>query len=155
MTATSTPRTLPHDIWFANTLMRVLADQQSTNGQFALIDQRAAKGFSPPTHVHSAEDQFLYVIDGSITVRLGDEESVIADGEVVWLPRGIPHTFRIDSAEARFLEITTPAGFEDFHIQLGTTATEARLPEPGPIDVSAMAAGGIPFGVEIIGPPMT
>lgn len=154
-TPRSNPRPLPHDIWFANTFMRVLADQHSTGGQFALIEQRAAKDFSPPTHVHNNEDQLLFVVEGSITARLGDEESTVAEGESVWLPRGVPHTFRVESDEARLLEITTPGGFEDFHIELGAEATEARIPEPGPIDVAAMVSGGVPFGTEILGPPMT
>lgn len=157
-TSTSTSsasRTLPTDIWFANTFMRLVADRHSTNGQFALIEQRAAKGFSPPTHLHHHEDQLLFVIDGSLTARRGDEDIVVAEGESVWLPRGIAHTFRIDSDEARLIEITTPAGFEDYHVQLGTPAMEQRIPEPGPIDVPALAAGGVPFDVEILGPPMS
>ena len=153
-TTENTTRTLPIDIWFANSFMRLVADRQSTDGQFALIEQRAPKGFSPPVHCHHNEDQLLFVIDGSLTARLADEETIVGEGEAVWLPRGIPHTFRIDSDEARLIEITTPAGFEDYHVRLGTLATEARIPEPGPIDVPALAAGGVPFAVEILGPPM-
>ncbi len=154
MSATTTLRSLPHDIWFANTFMRVLADKASTNGQFALIEQRAPKGFSPPLHVHANEDQLLFVVAGTITARRGDQDAEVGEGEAVWLPRGVPHTFRVETDEARLLEISTPGGFEDFHIGLGTQATEVRIPEPEPIDVPAMIAAGIPFGTEILGPPM-
>ena len=135
---------LPTDVWFANSLMRVLADAEVTGGQLALIEQRAPRGFSPPTHVHSREDQLLVVIEGAITARLGDDDSVVGEGESVWLPRGIAHTFRVDSDEARIIEVTTPGGFEQFHVELGTPATEVRIPDPAPVDVGAMAAGSVP-----------
>lgn len=142
------------DIWFAGTLMRVLADHASTNGQFALIEQRAPRGFSPPTHVHQNEDQFFYVLDGQITTRIGDDERALGPGETAWLPRGIPHTFRVDSTEARLLEVSTPAGFEQFHVQLGEPAADLRIPDSAPLDVPALAAGSARFGCENVGPPM-
>lgn len=145
---------LPRDIWFANTFMRILADRDSTDGQFALVEQRARKGFSPPVHVHAHEDQMFYVIDGDVTVRIGDAESTIGAGQTAWLPRGVAHTFRVDSDEVRLLEISTPAGFEQFHVDLSVPATEARVPDPGPLDVAAMAAGSARYGCDIIGPPM-
>jgi quercetin dioxygenase-like cupin family protein len=152
MTTTTTETTT--DIWFAGTLMRVLADHASTNGQFALIEQRAAKGFSPPAHVHAEEDQLFYLLEGVLTVRLGDEERVLEPGQVAWLPRGTAHTFRVDSDEARLLEISTPAGFEQYHLDLGEPATELRIPDPAPLDVAAMAAGSARYGCDIVGPPM-
>lgn len=142
------------DIWFAGSLMKVLADHASTGGQFALVEQRAARGFSPPIHVHSREDQFFYVLAGAVTARLGDDERLLGPGDTQWLPRGVAHTFRIDSDEARLLEITTPAGFEQFHVDLGEPAAELRVPDPAPLDVAALAAGSASYGCDIIGPPM-
>ena len=145
---------LPQDLWFANTFMRVHAGAAATNGQFALVEQRARRGFSPPVHVHANEDQMFYVVSGSITVRLGEVESTLGAGESAWLPRGVPHTFRVDSDEVRLLEISTPGGFEQFHVEVGAPAGEERIPDPAPLDVAAMAAGSARFGCDIIGPPM-
>lgn len=144
----------PNDIWFAGSLMTVLADRTSTGGQFALVEQRAARDFSPPVHVHSREDQFFYVLTGTVTARLGDAERVLGPGDSQWLPRGLAHTFRVDSDEARLLEITTPAGFEQFHVDLSEPASERRIPDPTPLDVAALAAGSARYGCDIIGPPM-
>ena len=143
------------DIWFAGTFMRVLADAGSTGGQFALLEQWAPAGFSPPLHVHEHEDQMFYVLAGELTVRLGEDERTVAAGETAWLPRGTPHTFRVDSDGARLLEISTPAGFERFHVELAEPATERRIPDPGPLDVPAMAAASARYGCDIIGPPMS
>lgn len=154
MTTTTPSTSTSTDIWFAGTLMRVLADKASTNGQFALVEQRAAHGFSPPVHVHQHEDQFFYVLEGELTVRLADDERRIGVGETAWLPRGISHTFRVETPEARLLEITTPAGFEQFHLDLSEPATELRIPDPGPLDVEAMAAASARYGCDIVAPPM-
>lgn len=156
VTATTTPTTpaTSTDIWFAGTLMRVLADKASTNGQFALVEQRAARGFSPPVHVHQHEDQFFYILEGELTVRLGDDERRVGVGDTAWLPRGVPHTFRVETPQARLLEITTPAGFEQFHLDLSEPAAALRIPDPGPLDVEALAVASARYGCDVIGPPM-
>lgn len=105
-------------------------------------------------HVHRHHTDLFYVLEGELTVRLGDHERVLGPGETAWLPRGIAHTFRIDSPEARLLEISTPAGFEQFHVELGEPAAELRIPDPAPLDVAAMAAGSARHGCDIVGPPM-
>lgn len=150
----STTTTSARDLWFAGTLMRVLADRESTDGQFALIEQRARRGFSPPAHVHQNEDQFFYVLEGELTVRVGDAEQRLGVGGTAWLPRGEVHTFRVESEEARLLEISTPAGFERFHIDAGAPAAELRIPDEMPLDVEALAAASARFGCDIVGPPM-
>lgn len=146
--------TSTHDLWFAGTLMHVLADREVTDGQFALIEQRAPRGFSPPVHVHEHEDQFLYVLEGELTVRVGDLERVVPAGETAWLPRRQPHTFRVDSEEVRLLEISTPGGFEQFHVDAGVPAAEPRIPDQAPLDVPAIAAASARYGCAIVGPPM-
>jgi quercetin dioxygenase-like cupin family protein len=151
---TTTTPTSTSDLWFAGTLMQVLADRRTTNRQFALIEQRAARGFSPPLHVHQHEDQFFYVLEGELTVRIGDVERRVGARGTAWLPRGTAHTFLVESDEARLLEITTPAGFEQFHVDAGTPAEELRIPDAGPLDVAALAAASARYGCDIIGPPM-
>lgn len=155
MTTTSgVSMTTSTDIWFAGTLMRVLADSASTEGQFTLIEQWAPKGFSPPIHVHQREDQLFYLLDGRLTLRLGEHDRPLEPGETMWLPRGIPHTFRVDSPDARLLEVSTPAGFEQFHLDLSEPARERRIPDPVAVDVALFAATSARYGCDIVGPPM-
>lgn len=150
----SSAPTSTSDLWFAGTLMHVLADHEMTGGQFALIEQRARRGFSPPVHVHAREDQFFYVLEGEVTVLLGDAERRVAAGGTAWLPRKVAHTFRVESDEVRLLEISTPAGFEQFHIDAGAPAAELRIPDETPLDVRAMAEASARYGCDIVGPPM-
>ena len=53
----------------------------------------------------------------------------------------------------RTLQITTPAGFEDYAAMVGEPAAERRLPDPGPVDPVVLAHAGRLHGVEILGPP--
>ncbi len=47
----------------------------------------------PSLHVHSREDEVYLVLDGVLTVQLGDERFAVPADGLAWLPRGIPHAF--------------------------------------------------------------
>jgi quercetin dioxygenase-like cupin family protein len=140
--------------WFVGSLNRVVATAAETNGSFALMEQWAAVGFSPPRHVHHREDSALIVLAGELLVQRGDEELVAKQGQTVFLPRDVPHTFLVTSDDAHFYELVTPGGFELFHIDASDPAPAATLPPPGPPDVPRLIAALVPYGAEIIGPPM-
>jgi len=142
------------DRWFLGTLLRMVADGSDTNGQLVVMEQHAAKGFSPPLHVHHREDTALMVLDGTLTVRVDGVDRQITNGGFAWLPRDLPHTFRVDSDLARFLEFATPAGIEGFHIAASDPAQRNELPAPTAPDVMKLVNAIAPYGADIIGPPM-
>ena len=62
-----------------------------------------------PLHVHRADDEAWYVLEGELGFRLGDEEVVAAAGSAVMARRGTPHTFwNAGEVEARYLLVMTP-----------------------------------------------
>ena len=62
-----------------------------------------------PFHVHYADDEAWYVLEGSLTVRLGDQEVTVAAGGIVFAPRGTPHTYwNPQPTPTRYLLIMTP-----------------------------------------------
>ena len=141
--------------WFLDTWMRVLCDHDSTDGAMSMIEWRGGAGFSPPLHVHHGEDTAMLVLEGSLTVRVGDEETVAGPGDLAWLPRDVPHTFRVETETARYLEVITPAGFERFHVEGSRPVSgDSFLPEPTPVDPAALAAHAAEHACDIIGPPM-
>lgn len=142
------------DRWFIGTLLQIVAAGEDTDGQLAVMEQRARRGFSPPRHVHRREDTALLVLEGRITASVGDERRVVGAGEFVWLPRDVPHTFRVDSDIVRQLEFVTPAGFEQFHVDTSEVARSLELPPAAAPDVPRLLAGIAPYGAEIVGPPM-
>jgi quercetin dioxygenase-like cupin family protein len=80
------------------------------------------EGSGPPRHVHAEHDEMWYVLEGRFTFALGDREFQAAAGDVVVGPRGVPHTFRADTANSRLLDIHMPGGFERFFVQAGVPA---------------------------------
>ena len=156
-TSASSPISIPVDErlrWFVGSLNRIVATADETAGTFGLMEQWAAEGFSPPLHVHHREDSALVILDGRMTVRRGDEELSAGSGDFVFLPRDVPHTFRVDSPEAHFLELVTPGGVEQFHVDASDPAPAAVLPPPGPPDIGRLVDALVPYGAEILGPPL-
>jgi len=86
---------------------------------------------------------------------VGGEVVVAPAGSFVYGPRDIPHTFLVSSAEARFLLVTEPAGFEGFMRALSEPAQALTLPPPSvqPPAPELMMATAAEYGIEILGPP--
>lgn len=100
---------------FLDSLLAIRADSERTSGQLGLSESWAPRGHSSPPHIHSREDEAFFVIDGEMQFWLGDDPPFRHEsGGLAWLPRSKPHAFVVTSPTARFLTITTPAGFEDF-----------------------------------------
>lgn len=142
------------DRWFLGTHLRIVADAATTGGQLTVMEQRARRGFSPPLHLHRREDTAMLVLEGRLTVQRGDEILPVGPGELVWLPRDVPHSFRVDSDEVHLYELATPAGIEGFHLEASVPAGGPGLPPPGPIDPALVPAVVGDYGAEIVGPPM-
>jgi mannose-6-phosphate isomerase-like protein (cupin superfamily) len=94
----------------------VKASSDTTGGGFTMTDSTIAPGFpGPPPHWHRALTDSFFVLEGTLTVRLGDEIVEAGPGTYICVPPGKVHTFsnRSDSP-ARFLNINSPAGWEDY-----------------------------------------
>jgi quercetin dioxygenase-like cupin family protein len=95
---------------------RYLVGGDATNGRFAVIEHDIPpRALAAPMHTHRHEDEYSFVLEGRVGVRIGEEEAVAGPGELVVKPRGIPHAFWNAGAEpARLLELISPAGFERY-----------------------------------------
>ena len=119
--------------WFLGTLVYVRASTADTDGAFALIEQLARPGFGPPLHVHHGEDELFFVVEGAARFRCGDREVSLLAGGSIFLPKGVPHAFRIEgSSPARLLQFTSPGGFDRFVEEVSIPAPEKVLPPAGP-----------------------
>jgi hypothetical protein len=67
----------------------------------------------------------MYVLEGQLRLRVGDDEFVAGPGTWVWQPRGVPHTFRVESEGARALVMFTPGGLERMYEEGGVPAGES------------------------------
>lgn len=140
--------------WFLGSRMEVLASAETTGGAYGLMLQEAARGFSPPLHRHEREDDAYLVLSGEVTFRLGDDDRLVGPGGFVFLPRGVPHTFRVESDTARWVEIVSPGGFEQWHLECSDPAGGDGLPPAAPPDIERIIATIGPYATHIEGPPM-
>lgn len=143
-------------LWFFGELATILVAGEQTAERFAIVEHRSPQGMSPPWHVQPDDDETFHVIDGEITFWASDPSKplcVARPGSVVCVPRGTPHSFRIESDQAHFLTFHTPAGHERFYRAAGDTAPARTLPPPGPPDIPRAQAAGGRHGVEFLGRP--
>ena len=142
-------------VWFLGNLMMVKATAQSTNGAYGLLESLIRAGSSPPLHVHHREDEAFWVLEGELTVRCGAETYRAPAGSYVFLPRGVPHTFRVEGdAPARVLTLLTPGGGEAFFVEGGRPAERLTLPPTGAPDLARLERVARQFGSEFVGPPL-
>jgi hypothetical protein len=111
-------------------------------------------GSGSPVHTHRHEDEAWYILAGELTFRLGEESCTATTGDFVFGPRGIRHRFLVDSEEARFLILVTPAGFEGFSRACGWPATAGTLPPSDlpPHRQEELVAAARRHGIDIASP---
>jgi quercetin dioxygenase-like cupin family protein len=90
----------------------LLRGEQSDSAVAIVESSMPARAAGPPLHSHDFDEAF-YVLHGELTFQLGDELTTAAAGELVFAPRGVPHTVaNPNDTSAGYLLILTPAGFE-------------------------------------------
>ncbi len=136
----------------------ILVEGEDTQGQFAIIETEERKGFEPPPHIHTREDEAFYVLEGEITYYVADKVIHATPGTYVYAPRGIEHTFKLNTEQAKVLVSVYPSGFEKFVKELSVPVPEQLPPVPdGPPDaeevqklISIAAKYGIKINIEPI-----
>jgi mannose-6-phosphate isomerase-like protein (cupin superfamily) len=63
-----------------------------------------------PLHVHYADDEAWYVLEGTLRFRLGEELREAGPGAAVLVPKGMPHAYgnARHGQPARYLLVMTP-----------------------------------------------
>ena len=88
-----------------------LAGEQS-GGDWSVVEWHLRAGDEPPIHIHTREDETLYVLDGAITAIVGDQRIEVEAGSYAALPKDVPHGLIVRGEEARLLLGFAPAGTE-------------------------------------------
>ena len=143
--------------WYSDSLWESFVPNEATGGKLSVFQATMPEGFSPPRHIHTREDEVFMVVEGQIRFDIDGKTLVAGRGASVFMPRGVPHTFRIQSPAARLLGVMTPGAFEELFRNLSVPAEERTLPEPDtvPFDVPAVMAEQARLGTLVVGPPMS
>ena len=146
--------------WFFANLVEVKLTQGEDGGQMSIVELSGPPGDMPPLHLHRNDDEAFYVIEGEMCFFVGNDQSVrCAAGSVAFGPKGVPHTYRVESSEpARWLAVCTPGDFAQFVVKASRPAESALLPPPpsGPPsedEIAAITTLAGEHGIELLGPP--
>jgi quercetin dioxygenase-like cupin family protein len=114
--------------WLDGGTLAMLLDGKATDGQLMIGRFDVAEGEAPPYHKHTREDEVFLLLKGTALVWCDDQEYELAEGGVVFLPKLIPHGYRITSKKADLLMINTPAGIEGMFRETGRDKSTRRPP---------------------------
>lgn len=65
-----------------------------TNGAVFMWETLTPNGALVPPHIHQVEDEYIYLVEGQLEVTLGEETYTVQPGDLVKMPRGVPHAVR-------------------------------------------------------------
>ena len=146
-------------IWFLNTLVQVHVAASYGSDGLCVLEHRAPFADSPPLHVHDTEDEIFHILEGDFRVQVANHVGRYGAGTVVLAPKGVPHTYRIESsAGGRFVTVTAHGEFERFVRAVGREAERDEVPPPAgppsPEAIQQLQAIARTFGTEFVGPPL-
>ena len=146
-------------LWFLNTRVEIQISTRDGQDGISVLEHKAAFGDSPPLHIHHDEDEIFRVLEGEVRYQVGDSTVHARAGQTLIAPKGIPHTYRVESLEGAWMLTITRGQFEDFIRAFGRPAENEALPAPSgpptPEQAEALARACLQFGIELVGPPLS
>jgi quercetin dioxygenase-like cupin family protein len=141
--------------WFLGTLATIRVPGDAVEDRYALIEFLFPQWASPPRHTHPQDESYI-VLEGSLTIATDADRFVLEEGAVGAVPRGVGHTFRVDSEGARVLVLSTPGGLERMVRDASVAASAPTLPppdapRPAPEELERIFAA---HGQVNVGPPL-
>jgi quercetin dioxygenase-like cupin family protein len=145
--------------WAMGSLFERLVSGPETADQLGAALVTQPPGIATPLHVHSHEAEAFYLLEGSMTYRAGEEMFHLVDGDFLYLPRGVPHAFRVTgTTPVRYLALTVPGRLLGLYDEVGMPASERRLPgDDGPPmaeEIARWNSVGPAYGLTVVGPPL-
>jgi quercetin dioxygenase-like cupin family protein len=114
-------------------LVTILARYEDT-GTISVLEAIVRKGFEPPRHVHESDDECYYVLEGRFHFEVGGTEYDAVPGDLIFLPRRVPHGWTAEQDGGRLLWLAVPGGIDELFTELGQPAEAYKLAEEPPSD---------------------
>jgi quercetin dioxygenase-like cupin family protein len=144
------------DVWWKSGRITVKASGAETSNAFSQVVSDDPRGSGPPLHLHHNEDETFYVLEGEVTVLVGEERVDLSAGDYLFAPREVAHAYIVRSERARMLGTLCPAGLEQLIVSLGVPVTGTEPPTDTvmpPMDEMVRLFAS--YGCEILGPPLS
>jgi mannose-6-phosphate isomerase-like protein (cupin superfamily) len=117
---------MPERLTFGEVEILVRAPADMTRGAVTVFEEN--EPVDTPLHLHEHEDELFYVLEGEHVFQVGDMEHRAGPGELVFAPRGVPHSQRrVVPRKGRTLVLTSPGGLEGFFRELAEADANGQL----------------------------
>jgi quercetin dioxygenase-like cupin family protein len=145
--------------WALGSLFERLASHDETAGSLGVSLVTQPAGAATPIHIHTEEDEAFYLLDGTMTYSADGQLYRLGTGSFIFLPRGLPHGFRVTGGgPVRFLAVTLPGALMRLYDEVGRAAGQHELPPPDQellmADVQRWLEAAPRYGLRIVGPPI-
>ena len=120
---------LPH-IGLVGGTYTVTVSGADSNGRFSVIDMHVPPGGGPPPHRHDFEETFI-ILEGEVEATFRGQKMSVRAGEMINIPANAPHRFQnVSTGPARMICICSPAGTENYFVELGVPVATRTTPPP-------------------------
>ena len=121
--------------WGPTGKIRILAGASSSDRSFSVVECIEPPGSGAPLHVHHAEAEAFYILEGTVELTCGTETLTARAGDFVYTPKDVAHKFTVvGDKPARLLMMFSRPGFEMFFAEGGSPLDQ---PVTGPPDVAS------------------
>lgn len=132
-----------------NAKFQIKLKAQESGGNIGIFESTDPPGFGPPRHIHHDADETFLVQSGDVEFWMEGETVLRTTGEVIFIPRGKQHTYRVAGERpARMITIMTPGGFEAFFPEVAKR--NLKIPQ----DMADVVSVGEKFNLTFTGPPL-
>jgi quercetin dioxygenase-like cupin family protein len=123
---------------------KVLLRSEESGGRVAIVE--LGGGGRPPLHRHDFDEAF-YILEGELTFQLQDDVFTKQADQLVFAPRGVPHTYaNLSGVPARALVVITPAGFERYFDGIAARIRGTEPPSEASKPIPEVVTVGPPLG---------
>lgn len=138
-------------VWVVGDTYTFKATGDDTAGRLFVWEADIPPAAGPPPHIHHHQDEAYYLLEGELEVFDGEESFTAGAGSFVFIPRGTVHCFRNGTqSSARMLVWMTPAGFEQFFLEVGQPARPGETAPPLNSEEMAKTIAAAPkYGMEL------
>ena len=121
---------------------------KDTGNMLSVLEYNGREKGGPPLHIHPSQDEIFYVMEGNYLFVVGAEHHKLTTGDLIFLPRNVPHTFAQLTDTGRMVFFLQPGGkMEDYFRKLGTLTAQ-----PSPQEGAKLFTD---HDMQVVGPPLT
>lgn len=121
---------------------------KDTGGQLSVFEYTGTAKVGPMLHIHFEQDEIFMVTEGEFRFVVGGVTHHLKQGQTIFLPRNIPHTWIQLSDVGKLIYFLQPAGKMEEFFSLMNNMKEQPSAE-------AMDRIHAAHGMKVVGPPLT